>query len=847
MRFMHLMRPLARFRRAPPPSPPALDTRVPALDQAPLGAPAVRSLPDGEVLRALAGLHGGASAAAANVPANLERIAQQRLAHLIDSGATDFVALRTPAVNMTALLSVAGLCRDPAHLSATLAAIDDPRWMARLVIEGSTSRLRQLAAHSIENPGELVGLLRQVRSKDKSVYKILKQKSDALRSEEQRTAQCERDVAALCESIERHSRRVHDALYVPSFEHFEARWRTLEALSTPEIRDRTRQAIDRCREVIDGHLRQAALRQAQASQEPAGLRAAREEALAHADAESERRAESAAASAAAAAEAAAAAAELRQAEQRERTAHRAAEALAVRQIRGLIGKTESALRDGQTGRAAALRRALEERLPTLPVAPGALARRVLKLDAQLDRLKAWKDYAVAPKRAGLIEAMEALIGSSESPPVLADRIKRLQQEWKTISKGIVSDSEADWQRFHQASQTAYQPCRDHFEAQARLRKENLEQRRSVLERLRAFETAQSGDAADFQAVAAVLREAPQEWRRRSPVDRAEGAILQEEFDAALDRLRGRLDVWHAKNAAEKTALIQRAQHLLAQADSRETADAVKRLQLLWKQVGPARRDQEQLLWNAFRQHCDAVFHRRQQALADHAAGLEANKTQAAALCEEVELLAALSGPALLTGAGKLAELRTAFEALNAMPRIDVRALHARFERAVQLFETRTAEQRAYEQKQSFTHLLEATRRIQAFGWALAQAGPSVECDLLRQSAETFIAGIAQWPKGGPQSLKDAWDKAHAAAGLDRLAHETALRTLCVRSEILTDRPTPPEDQALRRDYQVKRLMQKGQHEQVTDTLDAMVLEWVRVGPVPAETHESLLARFLRCR
>jgi hypothetical protein len=37
------------------------------------------------------------------------------------------------------------------------------------------------------------------------------------------------------------------------------------------------------------------------------------------------------------------------------------------------------------------------------------------------------------------------------------------------------------------------------------------------------------------------------------------------------------------------------------------------------------------------------------------------------------------------------------------------------------------------------------------------------------------------------------------------------------------------------------------NEAVTDTLDAMVLEWVRVGPVPAATHEALLARFLRCR
>jgi hypothetical protein len=824
-----------------------------AADQEALRAAAVRSMPDGEVLRALAGLHAAASAgaaaaastnavtaAAAAVPASLERIAQQRLAQLIDLGKIDWVALRTEAVNMTAILSVAGLCRDPAHLSEALGSIDDPRWIARLVIEGSTSRLRQLAAHSIEDPAELGRLLRQVRGKDKSVYKILRHKCDALRGEQQQTAQRERDAAALCASIERHSVRAYDALYVPSFEHFEARWRTLEALATPELRDRARHAIDRCREVIDARLRASAQKVAQASQE-SGLRAAQEEAVAHAEAESRRRDEQSAV-------AAAQAAELRQTEERERAARREAEAQAIRQIGGLIGKADSALRDGHTGRAAALRRALEERLPTLPVVPPSLARQVQKLDAQLNRLKEWKDYAVAPKRAELIEEMEALIGSSESPPALADRIKRLQEDWKTISKGIVSDSEADWQRFHQASQTAYQPCRDHFEAQARLRRENLEQRRSVLERLLAFETAQHGDAADFRAVSAVLREAPQEWRRHSPVDRAAGGILQKDFDAALGRLQARLELWHSNNAAEKTSLIQRAQLLLAQADSREAADAVRQLQLKWKQVGPVRRNQEQLLWNAFREHCDAVFQRRQQAYSDHAAGLEANKGQATALCEEVEQIAASTGPALLTGAGRLAELRVAFEALSEIPRIDVRALNDRFERALRQCETRVAEQRAHEQKRSFADLLEATRRIQAYGWALAQDGPSSECDALKRSAETFIAGIGQWPKGGPQSLKEAWDKAHAAAGLDRVAHETALRTLCVRSEILTDRPTPPEDQALRRDYQVQRLMRMGQpNEAVTDTLDAMVLEWVRVGPVPAATHEALLARFLRCR
>jgi hypothetical protein len=131
---------------------------------------------------------------------------------------------------------------------------------------------------------------------------------------------------------------------------------------------------------------------------------------------------------------------------------------------------------------------------------------------------------------------------------------------------------------------------------------------------------------------------------------------------------------------------------------------------------------------------------------------------------------------------------------------------------------------------------------------VAQGGASSDLEALKQAAEVFIAGVQQWPKGGAQALKEAWAKAHAAAGLDLAANENALRKLCIRSEILTDRPTPPEDQALRRAYQVQRLVRSmGQRNEENDDLDGFGLEWVRVGPIPAATHETLLARFLRCR
>jgi hypothetical protein len=255
------------------------------------------------------------------------------------------------------------------------------------------------------------------------------------------------------------------------------------------------------------------------------------------------------------------------------------------------------------------------------------------------------------------------------------------------------------------------------------------------------------------------------------------------------------------------------------------------------------------LWEEFREQCDAVFQKRQQAYVEYAAGLETSKAQAEALCEEAEKAAVLSGAALLEGAGKIPQWRAAFEALGEMPRANQRALHDRFARALTLCQANLSRQRSRDKEQSFTDLFEAVRRIQAYGWSVAQDTALSERETLKQAAETFIAGVRQWPKGSPQTLKEAWTKAEAAAGLDAATHEDALRTLCIRGEILADLPTPPEDQALRRDYQVKRLVQRMGQRSDADAADAdaLALEWARIGPVSPERHDALLGRFLRCR
>jgi hypothetical protein len=688
----------------------------------------------------------------------------------------------------------------------------------------------------VSDPIELRQLLKQLHGKDKNVYKIIREKCDALNAAEQTIDKARGEAIRACESLERHAHRIYEAVYEPTLRHFHTRWQAVEVYAAPDMRERAARAIERCEAIIAEHHQRIRQEAAEAAARTA-REAERAEALRLAESESARAHEEAERTIA---ETAA----RREAEETARAAAAAAAAAALREVNALIGKAHAALREGATGRASGLRRALEEKLAALAAVPLAVSRQVQKLDTSLGELKAWKEHAVAPKRAELIQEMESLIGPALEPQALAERIRQLQEDWKTVSKGVLSDSDADWQRFHQAAERAYQPCREHFEAQAKLRQANAEKRRAILERLRVFEAAHSGDNADWRAFVTVLREAPLEWRRQFPVERAVARELQKEFDGAISRLQGRLDAWHASNAEGKRSLIRRAAELVDLQDGREATEAVKRLQAQWKELGAAGPDQERVLWEEFRGHCDAVFHKRQQAHTDYTASLQSNKARAVALCEEAEHLAGRSGADLLDGAAKMTEWRTAFEAVGELPRADERGLKGRFERALERVKASISAQRARDKERSLADLLEAASRIHAYGRAVSQASPVAEREALKQAAETYIAGVSRWPKGGAEALADAWGTAEAAKPLEA-AHETALRMLCVRSEILIELPTPAEDQELRRDYQMRRLVERmGRgNDAADDSVESLSLAWTRSSSASEDVYQSLFARF----
>jgi hypothetical protein len=710
----------------------------------------------------------------------------------------------------------------------------DVQTLTRLAVVGTTTTLRQAAAQAIDEPELLRELIREVRGgKDKQVYKILTAKRDAQLEQARQREALQAEIEAALAELEQHSQRAYDVFYAERLDQVARRWQTVAERADAEQRNRAVIAIDRARGTADEHLRQETERAATA--EAAARAAAEAQRLREAEAEAE-----------ASAEKSAEQAPIPEAEQSAQEESPAPDQQAVRQIGEMIRKARAILGGGSTARAAALREAIAQAMQDAPPLPEKLLGQLQLLDQQLEEIKDWKQFSVAPKRAELIEEMEALIDAPLEPVALAEQIKALKDQWRTLSKGAGEHVEADTQRFEDAYQKAYQPCSEYFAAQKLIEKENLQRREAVLTRLSAFEADQDWAQADWRAVIKTLRDAKEEWRSISPVDRRAGKPQQERYSALIARVQDRVDAEHARNVQRKESLIQRAEGLLSQDDVRSAVDAVKKLQQEWQTVGPVPREVDQRLWGAFREHCDAVFQKRQQASEAFKAELERNKAEALALCEQVEAIAVLAGAELQERMRSLPELQTAFAALGELPREDAGGLRNRFDQALDRCRQALARERARAAEQSWRDLFAAADRVRAYGLALARGAGAEAIQVLREAATTFIASVPVWPKGGLELLERGLS---GECSTDLAANERALRTLCIRAEILTELPTPPEDQALRRELQLQRLVQSlGQGVREDETqLEALALEWVAVGPVDEAVYAPLLQRFQRCR
>ena len=517
-----------------------------------------------------------------------------------------------------------------------------------------------------------------------------------------------------------------------------------------------------------------------------------------------------------------------------------------RHINALISQANQALQKGLSRDAAGIRRTLERKLGALEKLPTAITAKVEQLDEALSKLLDWKNFAVEPKQQELIDQMQVLTESQDNPEALASKIKRLQDQWKSLSKD--SQDQQLWETFHKLAEQAYSPCKVYYDQKSEIRRSNIEKRRTLVSQLNDYVTAQSwegdgADSIDWKLTEKLIGTAIKEWQSYAPTDRDANKPLQKKFDRVLDTLRSKLSAHQQQNAELKQQLIAQVDVLLETSDKRAATEKVKQLQAQWQKVGVVPRKQEQKLWRLFRASCDAVFAQRHQQSVEFKAELNTHKSVAEKLIKEVVTLGALSDKALMDGRTRVTECKREFSAVGNLPKAAVGSINQRFQSAIMEFDTAVTNQLAQAKLQLWDNLFTASAMI---GLAQTTSDESVS-DALLTKAQDFIANVEQWPKNGLQALEEKMTRGGA---LDRAEnYQKALQLLCIRAEILVDQETPAEDKALRMQYQVSRLQQGfGQNSSPnSSSIQDLVLEWVSAGAVASEIYQPLLKRFNKCR
>ena len=467
-----------------------------------------------------------------------------------------------------------------------------------------------------------------------------------------------------------------------------------------------------------------------------------------------------------------------------------------------------------------------------------------RLEVKLNELGDWKQFATEPKLLSLCEQMEKIPEQGLAPRDQADRIKALQQQWKSM--GASPALEVYWPRFKTAADTAFEPCAKYFAAKKEEKTSKLKHRSEVCEMLEGYLEKSDWQNPEWKLVEKTLRTAKAEWRNTRVFDRKATAKLDQRFTTIVDALNEKLGPAYDAGAAEKADLIEKVKALAEGDINQHCINQVKRLQGLWRRTGITRQKDDKKLWSEFNQHCSDIYSRhRGQQKEQYAASIQ-HVTRGKEIIRELKQLA----KAKTVADDKEAQrLQDEFQALPEFPERDSKYLLRDFGRAVDGVEA---------QIQNFGQNSRAAEleRIAQNADICATLEKLIDLPPDEAKAESERL-LANWDNG-EKTDSTAWKKSlnhrrdsiinHLNANTRPDYEENTLhrRLLCIEAEILKDKPTPAADRKLRMQHQLKKL-QTGDRGNINHSVDeeatSLRIAWLTASPANPADSEALEQRF----
>lgn len=201
-----------------------------------------------------------------NAPDLLVRTARLQIARWIDAHDLTISALIGEVSDSQKLLSIVGYCKSSQWQKQILDTIVDEPALVHVCLQASSPAVRKSIAERVEGEDALKELAKQLKSKDKTAYKVIKKKLDKLRQEESVKNAIREKVEAICVDAQQQSKRVMDKEYPQRVNQIERRWAVIvgkqEAPSkqgvSAEMQARYQEALGICHALLEKHAKEIA-------------------------------------------------------------------------------------------------------------------------------------------------------------------------------------------------------------------------------------------------------------------------------------------------------------------------------------------------------------------------------------------------------------------------------------------------------------------------------------------------------------------------------------------------------------------------------------------------------------
>ncbi|MEY4543650.1 MAG: hypothetical protein RL411_1727 [Bacteroidota bacterium] len=199
------------------------------------------------------------------------------------------------------------------------------------------------------------------------------------------------------------------------------------------------------------------------------------------------------------------------------------------------------------------------------------------------------------------------------------QLNKYHDDWKNTGPVRAEISEDIWKRFKAASDIVIDAKKAEQATIDAERQQNLDKKIVLIERAETSIAVVPTQPKEWAKIGKELDELMAEWKKIGPVPTDKNEEIWTKFKAIRNQYYGErkhffkdLNSSKKDNLTKKEALCDKAESLKDSNEFMKTSDALAKLQVEWKTVGPVPEDQNDLVWKRFRTAFDHFYARKNE-------------------------------------------------------------------------------------------------------------------------------------------------------------------------------------------------------------------------------------------